>query len=367
METVTDLFVPGRLCLFGEHSDWAGAQRVNNPDIVPGEAIVTGIGQGIYASARKSDRFILYEQDRAENRIDCPMEAEALRRIAQAGEFYAYVAGAACCVREKYAVGGAEIRVTNMTLPVRRGLSSSAAVCVLVVRAFNRLYDLHLGIEEEMELAYRGERCTPSQCGRLDQACAFGVRPVHMRFDGDRIAVHEITLGRELHYVFADLMAHKDTVRILADLNRCYPRPRSGLEARVHCALGEENRRIVSWAMACIRSGDVQELGRIMQEAQRLFDRCVAPACPGELCAPVLHSVLADDVVRSLSYGAKGVGSQGDGSVQILARGSAEQLALVQYLRDVRQMEAYALTLAPQLEQSPKEQLPEKHLAVRGA
>lgn len=26
-QQVLDLFVPGRLCLFGEHSDWAGAMR----------------------------------------------------------------------------------------------------------------------------------------------------------------------------------------------------------------------------------------------------------------------------------------------------------------------------------------------------
>ena len=37
------LFVPGRLCLFGEHTDWAGHYRTMNADIKPGAAIVTGI------------------------------------------------------------------------------------------------------------------------------------------------------------------------------------------------------------------------------------------------------------------------------------------------------------------------------------
>ena len=45
------LFVPGRLCLFGEHSDWAGLHRIINSGIVPGASIVTGIEQGIYAEA----------------------------------------------------------------------------------------------------------------------------------------------------------------------------------------------------------------------------------------------------------------------------------------------------------------------------
>lgn len=43
------LFVPGRLCLFGEHTDWAGHYRTMNADILPGASIVTGIEQGIYA------------------------------------------------------------------------------------------------------------------------------------------------------------------------------------------------------------------------------------------------------------------------------------------------------------------------------
>ena len=55
MSTEIKLFVPGRLCLFGEHSDWAGLQRTMNAQIVPGRAIVTGIEQGIYGTAKKRD------------------------------------------------------------------------------------------------------------------------------------------------------------------------------------------------------------------------------------------------------------------------------------------------------------------------
>ena len=53
------LFVPGRLCLFGEHTDWAGHYRTMNADIVPGASIVTGIEQGIYAEVEKSTIFEL--------------------------------------------------------------------------------------------------------------------------------------------------------------------------------------------------------------------------------------------------------------------------------------------------------------------
>ena len=49
--------MPGRLCLFGEHSDWAGSYMTQNADLVEGQAIVTGINLGIYAIAKKKQRF----------------------------------------------------------------------------------------------------------------------------------------------------------------------------------------------------------------------------------------------------------------------------------------------------------------------
>jgi galactokinase len=39
------LFVPGRVCLFGEHSDWAGGFRRFNADITPGATLVVGTNQ----------------------------------------------------------------------------------------------------------------------------------------------------------------------------------------------------------------------------------------------------------------------------------------------------------------------------------
>lgn len=61
MGSVINLFVPGRLCLFGEHSDWAGIYRTVNAGIDYGEAIVTGVEQGIYATAEKAEHFICGE------------------------------------------------------------------------------------------------------------------------------------------------------------------------------------------------------------------------------------------------------------------------------------------------------------------
>ena len=39
-----ELFVCGRLCLLGEHSDWAGGFRSENPDVPVGKCLVLGTG-----------------------------------------------------------------------------------------------------------------------------------------------------------------------------------------------------------------------------------------------------------------------------------------------------------------------------------
>ena len=36
-------FVPGRLCLFGEHTDWTGHYRTMNADIVLGRTICISV------------------------------------------------------------------------------------------------------------------------------------------------------------------------------------------------------------------------------------------------------------------------------------------------------------------------------------
>ena len=48
-----DIFVSGRLALFGEHSDWAGEFSASNPDVLPGQCLVVGTQEGVHARARR--------------------------------------------------------------------------------------------------------------------------------------------------------------------------------------------------------------------------------------------------------------------------------------------------------------------------
>ena len=344
------LFVPGRLCLFGEHTDWAGHYRTMNADILPGAAIVMGIEQGIYAEVEKSSIFEV--QSTASNLMSgwrdfaCRMDEQELKRIARSGDFFCYCAGVASYMLEWYKVGGVRIKITEMTLPMKSGLSSSAAICVLVARAFNQLYNLNLNTLGEMNIAYVGELRTSSRCGRLDQACAFGVKPNLMTFDGDEVEVQSLNVKKHLYWVFADLCGKKNTIKILSDLNKAYPFATNEQEQQLHDALGAQNQVFVDRAVKYMAEGDAEALGQLMTETEEVFDRQVAPLCPDELASPRLKDVLADEHIRQLTWGGKGVGSHGDGSVQFLARDEESQQQLVNYLIGMG-LPAYKLTIQP--------------------
>ena len=343
------LFVPGRICLLGEHSDWAGGYRRINAEIEKGYAIICGTNQGIFAEVESHPNKLVLTSTTAKGETAGPYEIEMNPRVlleeAQKGGFWSYVAGVAYQVLTNYHVRGLVINNYKTDLPIKKGLSSSAAISVLAARAFNRVYDLKLTVRGEMELAYAGEITTPSRCGRMDQGCAFGNRPVLMTFDGDRLDTHELRVERELHFVLVDLLAHKDTMEILNRLNRCYPFAENETERNVQSLLGSSNKQIVLAAVEAVQRSDGEALGRLYLEAQNLFDRYAAPVCPEELTAPVLHRVLNYAPLKDHIYAGKGVGSQGDGTAQFLCKSSADQDAVIQILQDDLGLPAMKLTL----------------------
>jgi UTP-glucose-1-phosphate uridylyltransferase/mevalonate kinase len=345
------LFVPGRICLFGEHTDWAGGYRRINADVEKGYTLITGTDQGIYAEVEPHPTSLILTSTTEEGGkigpYEIPMQPSALLEEAQRGGFWSYIAGVAYQVLTNYHVRGLVINNYRTDLPVKKGLSSSAAICVLAARAFNRVYDLKLTIRGEMELAYMGEITTPSRCGRMDQGCAFGNRPVLMIFDGDRLDTVELQVEDDLRLVIVDLGAEKDTMEILNRLNRCYPFAENDIERGVQELLGPINKRITHQAVEALGASDGGKLGELMVEAQEFFDRYATPACPEELTAPVLHRVLNHAPLKPHIWGGKGVGSQGDGTAQFITRSQADQQAVIEILERDLGVECLELTIRP--------------------
>lgn len=338
------IFVPGRICLFGEHSDWAGTYRRINGELDCGYTLITGTNQGLYADVKPHPSRLIFHSS-VNSHFDVPMEREALLAEAQKGGFFSYIAGVAYQVLTHYRVRGLEINNTVTDLPIKKGLSSSAATCVLIARAFNRVYDLKMTVRGEMEFAYLGEITTPSRCGRMDQGCAYGNRPILMTFDGDRTDVDELTVPRDLYFVIVDLCAGKDTREILNRLNHCYPFAENDIQKGVQRYLGPINKDLVHEAVDALRQGDPERVGKLMTRAQAEFDRYCQPACPSQLTSPVLHKVLAYPSLQPHILGGKGVGSQGDGTAQFIVRDEAAQKKVVEIIESELNMPCLKLVL----------------------
>jgi galactokinase len=325
-----ELFVRGRLCLFGEHADWAAEFGLHR-----GFCLVIGTDQGLAARARPADGFTVETAVSSANRLTdrkrkmvCPWEKDALLEAARdREEFFRYCAGVAYQLFSKKGVeGGLGLEISRVDLPLKKGVASSAAVCILVARAFDAAYGLRMFPHELMEAAYLGERLTGSQCGRMDQACIFGKTPVLLTFDkAGACRIEPVFPHKTVYMFFVDLAGRKNTVQILSDLRAAYP-----ANVELQKALGENNEQIVRSAYRALELGDARNLGELMGEAQALFDRSVAPHSPTELKSPLLHEVLSLDSIKTHVFGGKGVGSQGDGTAQFVARSAEDRQAAME-------------------------------------
>ena len=103
-----------------------------------------------------------------------------------------------------------------------------------------------------MDYAYKGEILTPSKCGKMDQACAFGSgRPVVMIHDGEDLKVEELKVKKTLYYLVVDLgYPYKSTTQILSALQSAYPIPREGKDDEAaHTLFGTFNVSVTNEAI----------------------------------------------------------------------------------------------------------------------
>ena len=116
------IFVPGRVCLFGEHSDWAGGHRRFNSEIEKGYTLLVGTDQGIYAEVEPHPRALILSSTmpngEKQGPYEIPMEPQILLEEAQKGGFWSYVAGVAYQVITHYHVRGLVIDNYKTDLPL---------------------------------------------------------------------------------------------------------------------------------------------------------------------------------------------------------------------------------------------------------
>jgi galactokinase len=294
---------------------------------------------------------LLYEQ---QEEMLFPLDIAELKAFALKEGFYSYIAGTAAAVLTSFQTRGiiptCGIRIHNhkTTLPMKKGLSSSAAICVLVVQSFLQVYEQNYSMQEIMEIAYLGEMLTPSRCGRMDQCVVMGANAIGiMEFDGDSCLLRKLSCRSPLYFVVIDLKSSKDTVTILRELNDCFPYPQTETQALMHEYVQLIAQKIAPKACQAIEMGDAPLLGLIMTEAQAIFDRCAMPNCPSQLTSPLLHQVMTDQQLLNIGgvLAVKGVGSQGDGTAQILCANEETQAIVLEYFESQYGFDGFCLTI----------------------
>ena len=338
-----EIFVPGRLCLFGEHSDWASEYKKENNKII-GSAIVTCLNIGIKAKVKENNSTFLLKENNKCFKISINDE-QKMKDLIKSNDYYSYVSSVLLYMKNKYEIKGIEIDIISNTLPQKKGLSSSAAISVLVVRAFNRIYNLNLNKEEEMNIAYLCERKTKSKCGKMDQVVAFNDKTLLMNFEKGNMSYNTISVGDDIYLILADLKSSKNTPKILSDLNKALLKTNFNSEKDIVKYFEKDNNEIINKAIKYIEQGDTKKLGKLMTYAQKIFDETMIKYCPSELNSKKLHTILEDSVVKKYSYGGKGVGSQGDGSVQFVVKDEKSQLLLKKYLENQYNLDVYPIKI----------------------
>ncbi len=382
---VEEAFVPGRLCILGEHTDWIANYRASCPHLHAGHTLVCATNEGLYARVKKIPltgtegekskiRFIHRRSDTSgenETIFEHALDSSSLKKLAKNGGFHSYIAGTTAAVLDAIESGKfiatsspplssssststpyiIEIDNYRTTLPMKKGLSSSAAVCVLVVQSLASVLSLSptLSLSQVMDLAYHGEMNTPSQCGRMDQCVAMGSGAIALMTFVDQEVIHldPITCQCSLYFVVVDLKAFKDTVIILKDLNSCFPIPNNENQQRMHhyhC----EIQRVAKMAKEAIEQGNIMTVAKAMKEAQQLFDECAMPNCPSQLTSPKLHALIEDNFIQEHTLAVKGVGSQGDGSAQILVESVEKQELVLKYVKEALQLDGFLLSIPAQ-------------------
>lgn len=327
----TNIFIPGRLCLIGEHSDWAAIKNQNS-----GYAIATILKEGIYAKVSKNKKIIIC------NNKNVILESDlSLKQLEQnlKDNYLKYIANACYYILNNYDVGGIKINIYKTTLLVKKGLASSTAIILTIIESFNKVYNLKLSKKKKMQIAYDVEHYLGSKCGMLDTICAYKNGTYLIEFRKTKTLISKIDISKKFYFIYADLNKSKNTLKILSDLNNNFDKSK-----KMQKFLGIHNERLVNKAIEYLKNGDSLKLGKVMVDFQKKFDKSLIPVSK-YLEAPYLHKLLNDKFIKKNSYGSKGIGSGGDGGIQILAKSNLAQKEIINYLKEKYDINAISLVL----------------------
>jgi len=304
---------PGRICLVGEHCDWAGGASLTVP-------LPLGIGLVAEPGTTMVGIRTILDGDLVEGRWSMDqLQAWAATPPPRwpDGPLRFVPAAAACLIREGVTVVPTEL-LGQADLPTGRGFSSSAAFCLAVLDALAQAGGTQLPTEVLAELAYTVEHdLVGVACGRLDQyACAAGT-PLFFRWEAQQPDTRPVMPQVTLPLVVGAFPTPRDTPAILAALQGAHA---TALDEHDPDGASAAVREAVSvWASAAeagalaVETGDLVSLGEAMNTCQEVYGRALETTLPA-LRAPGLQRMCAA-LTEEGALGAKFSGAGGDGSI----------------------------------------------------
>ena len=285
----------GRVCLLGEHCDWAYADF----GFEGGACLAIPLSRGVSVTVRAARSGWSFQGMgvRSETSVGGALDARDPNR---------YLASVArTLLADGLALGPFEL-VCVSDLPAGRGFSSSAAVSVAASRALGLFVGTQLTDLAAADVAYRSERFGLGvACGRMDPlACAI-TAPLYIEWaEGAGPAPSAAPSG--LPVVAAAFEGGRPAGELLSALSAAYHT--DSVQRAVACWAAEARL-----GAAALGRGDLRALGACMDRAQAAYEGLSLPECqaPGLVAACVAAR-------EDGALGAKFSGAGGDRSMVCL-------------------------------------------------
>ena len=344
-------FAPGRANLLGAHLDYNG-----------GCVMPVALSKGTYALiAPRQDGLMVAESEQFPGeRVEVPLRELTPGRTRS---WSAYLEGALWTAQEAWgALPGLELQLAA-DLPMAKGLSSSASVECVVVRAIADLLGVEAHADELIRLAHAAEtRYVGVRCGILDQTAIFlGRENAVLHFDCTELTREHLPLdAREALVAVMDTGSARglassafnqrvaECTRALAiaqeevpgvaclrdlrreDYQRCEARLPELLQRRVRHVIDEQER--TERGAEALRRGDLAGFGAMMSAAHRSLRELY------EVSTPELDALVAAATSVPGCYGSRLTGAGFGGCAVALVRPSAREEFEQRVPRDYREV-----------------------------
>jgi mevalonate kinase len=243
---MTVAYAPGKVILFGEHAVVYGRPAVAVPVTqVKARVIVEDAPKGCGITIVASDLGKTYRLKDAP--LQDPLSFTILNTL------------------ELLSPGpDLDLKVTiNSTIPIARGLGSGAAVSTAIVKALAEHFGKNLSKSAISDLVYETEKIHHGTPSGIDNTVIAYEAPLYF-VKGKKMEIFSVK--RPFILLIVDTGVKSHTKIIVEDVRRAWERERERYER-----LFDEMGAVAEAGRRAIEDGDIEEIGRLMYENQRLL------------------------------------------------------------------------------------------------